>query len=80
MKNAVLKLIVKHFNIKGFMSEMVADVLDEALEKMVQDSKNPYDNVAKASLYPVVEEKLLEVIEDKLDLEKILGLKDEAKA
>ena len=59
---------------------MVADVLDEALEKMVQDSKNPYDNVAKASLYPVVEEKLLEVIEDKLDLEKILGLKDEAKA
>jgi len=78
MKQKVLKLVVKYFNIKGFMSEMVADVLDEALEEMVQDSKNPYDNIAKASMYPVIEEKLLEVIDKKLDLEVILGLKDEA--
>lgn len=77
MKRKVLELIVKHFNIKGFMSEMVADVLDEALEKMVQDSANPYDNVAKASLYPVVEEKLLEVINEKLDLRQLLKLDEE---
>jgi len=60
------------------MSEMVADVLDEALQKTVDDSKNPYDDLAKASLYPILEEKLLEVIEDKLDLEKILKLNEEA--
>ena len=77
MKNKVLKLVVKHFNIKGFMLEMVADVLDEALDKVVADTKNPYDDMAKASLYPLIEAELLKVIEDKLDLEKIFKL-DEA--
>ena len=77
MKNKVLLLVVKYFNIKGFMSEMVCEVLDEALDKVVKDTANPYDDMAKASLWPLLEGEAKKVIEDKLDLSKLLKL-DEA--
>jgi len=72
MKNKVLALVVKYFNIKGFMSEMISEVIDEALDKVVADSANPYDNMAKASLWPLLEKEALKVVEEKMDLTKIL--------
>jgi len=81
MKNKLLKLVIKYFNIKGFITEVVTEVLDEALEKVVVGTKNPLDNVAKAALWPVLEEEAVKLIEEKLDMSKILGMEeDEAKA
>ena len=78
MKNKILMMVVKYFNIKGFMSEMITEVMDEALEKVVVGTANPLDNMAKAALWPVLEVEAQKLIEEKLDLAKIFGL-DEAK-
>ncbi len=56
---------------------MITEVMDEALEKVVQGTVNPLDNMAKAALWPVLEEEAKKLIEEKLDLAKIFGL-DEA--
>ena len=76
MKNRILKMVVKYFNIKGFMSEMVTEIADEALEKVVQGSINPMDNMVKAALWPVLEEEIQKLIEEKLDLAKIFKLEE----
>jgi hypothetical protein len=55
MKTKIFKLIVKYFNLKQFLKDMVNEVLDEALEKVVQSTATPFDNAAKAALYPEVE-------------------------
>lgn len=77
MKNKLLKLVVKYFNIKGFMSEMVTEVMDEALTKVVADTANPYDDMAKASLWPLLEKEAVKVIEEKMDLVKVFKLDEE---
>ena len=77
MKEKILKLIVKYLNVKGLLTELVTEVVDEALDKVVADSSNPYDNMAKAAMWPVMEAELAKQIEEKVDLEKILGLKKE---
>jgi len=74
MKNKVLKLVVKYFNIKGFITEIITEVVDEALDKVVAGTKNPLDDMAKAALWPVLEEEAKKVVEEKLDLEKLFKL------
>jgi hypothetical protein len=76
MKNKILSIVVKHFNIKGFMSEMITEVLDEALDNVVKGTKNPMDDMAKAALWPVLEEEAKKLIEEKLDLAKIFKLEE----
>lgn len=76
MKTKLLKLLVKYFNLKGLATELVTEVLDETLEGVVNNTSTPFDNMAKASLWPVVEEEAKKVIEAKLDLNKLLGLEE----
>lgn len=78
MKKRILTMLVKYFNLKGFLTEMVTEVADEALEEVVQDSANPYDNMAKAAMWPTMEEKLAEVIAKKVNVEKWLGLEEDS--
>jgi len=79
MKNKLLKLVVKYFNLKGFISDIITEVVDEALDKVVQGTKNPMDDMAKAALWPILEDEAKKIIEEKLDLEKLFGLDEEAK-
>lgn len=80
MKKRLFKLIVKYVNVKGLLKDLVKEELDEILEKAVQSSKTPFDNMAKASLWPVIEEELAKAIDEKIDLEKWLGIKEEKQA
>jgi hypothetical protein len=79
MKTKIFKLIVKYFNLKQFLKDMVNEVLDEALEKVVQSTATPFDNAAKAALYPEVEKALGEIIEEKVNVEKWLGVEEASK-
>lgn len=79
-KKKVFQLIVKYFNVKGFLTEMVTEVVDEALDGVVKDSSNPYDDMAKAAMWPVMEKELASQIEKRVDVEKWLGLKEEVAA
>lgn len=77
MKKRFFKLIVKYVNIKGLLKDLVKEELDELLSKAVASTKTPFDDMAKASLWPVIEEEADKLIEEKVDLEKIFGLKEE---
>lgn len=74
LKVKALTLVVESIDLQKLAKGLVSEILDEALDDLVNDTKNPYDNVVKASLYPVLEAKLIEAIDKNLDLKKILGL------
>jgi hypothetical protein len=52
-KEELIKLLLKRFDIEGLVSEDLIDgLLKSALDKMVAESSNPYDDMAIAALYP----------------------------
>lgn len=76
MKEKILRLLIKRLDVKGLAIDLVADIVDEALEKLVKDSSNPYDNQVKSLLWPLIEAEVIARVE-KIDLEKLLGLGDD---
>jgi hypothetical protein len=70
----VLELVVKYLDLKGLVKEVIAEVADEALKKAVADSENTYDDMAYAALWPVMEKEALKLIDEKLDMSKLLGV------
>ena len=43
------------------------EVLEPALDEIVQDSKNPFDNMAKAALYQPLEDVIKKKIDEAVD-------------
>lgn len=78
MKDKILRTLLKYIDIKGLLKEAIDEHLDEALQKVVDDSSNPVDNTVKALVYPPLEKELLNIIDEKFDIEKILGLDENA--
>lgn len=74
MKNEILLLVVKHFNVSGFVMDVVGDVAEKALDKLVADSSNTYDNALKPLLWPLLEKEAVAWAEKNLDLKKLFKL------
>lgn len=53
-KQLIKEAVFRNFNFEGFVVDALDLVLKPALDKMVADSENPYDDVAVAALYPVL--------------------------
>lgn len=50
------KLLAKtHIDLEGFINGTLDEVLEPALQKVVDDSSNPFDDVMMAALWPVLE-------------------------
>ena len=77
MKEKLLKVLVKSIDLKELANGIIDEVIEEALKKAVADSSNAYDDMAYAALWPVMEKEAKKLIEEKLDLEELLGLKSE---
>jgi len=78
MKDKLLRMIFKYINIKGLLLDLIDNVLEEAVMKAVKKSTTKIDDAYAPIFYPILEVELLKVIDEKLDIEKLLGLKDEA--
>lgn len=61
-KDQLIELLKKNLNIGGLVADVLDDVLEPALKKVVADTSNPFDDVLMASVYPVLEEKLKEEV------------------
>ncbi len=72
MKDKLLKILVQSIDLKGLANALVDEVIEESLKKVVADSANTFDDMALAALWPMLESEVKKLIEDKLDLEKIL--------
>ena len=66
MKEKLKEIALKNFNIAGFGVDLLDLILEPALEEMVKDSSNPYDDMAKAALYPVLAPILKKLLEEKV--------------
>jgi len=72
-KKALMILVEKHLDIPGLMVDVLEGVLEPALDKMVADSSNPYDDALKMALYPALKPILLAQVAkmwDKVDGEE----------
>lgn len=77
MKKELLEVLVKSVDLKKLANGIIDEVIEEALKKVVADSKNTFDDMAMGALWPVLEVEVKKLVEEKLDLAKILKL-DEA--
>jgi hypothetical protein len=65
---SVLKGKIKiKVSIKPIVSDLVDKVLEPALEKVVQDSKNPLDNILKAAIAPALEAEIKRLAGEQVD-------------
>ena len=64
-KQKAIEVAMKHINIPGLLIDELELVLKPALDKVVADSANPYDDMAMAALYPVLKPALEKAIQDK---------------
>ncbi len=79
-KEKMIEILIKRIDLPGAFADIVSEVLEPALDKMVADSSNPYDDMAKAALFPMLEtaikgeiEKLWDKLQGKDEEEKIEG-------
>lgn len=71
-KKALFASIVNNINAPALLSDILKQILDPALEKIVQDSSNPFDNMLKAAIYPALEAELLKLAKEQW--EKLLAV------
>lgn len=53
--------------IKPVVHKIIDQVIEPALDKLVADTKTQFDDIAKASVYPGLEAKAKEVIDEKIE-------------
>lgn len=54
-KEKLLPLVAKHIDMPGLIADILSEVAKPALQKVVDDSENKFDDVAMAALYPALE-------------------------
>ena len=55
----ILKASVKiKIAVKPILNRVIDEVLEPALQKIVDDSSNPFDNILKASIYPALSKEI----------------------
>lgn len=74
MKKELIKALVESIDLKSLANAIVDNVIEEALKKVVADSANTIDDIVMASLWPLLEKEVKQMIEEKLDIAKILKL------
>lgn len=63
-KNQILGIVKKNINLGGLAADLLDEALEPALQKVVDDSSNPYDNMLMVSAYPILEKELKIKIEE----------------
>ena len=66
MKEELVKILLKNISIEGIVVDGIDLVLEPALKKVVADSANPFDDMLMASVYPILEKELKEMLAEKL--------------
>lgn len=62
----VKSILLENINLSGIAAGIIDEVLEEALNKVVADSSNPFDDMLMESVYPILEKELKALINEKL--------------
>lgn len=66
-REKLLEIVKKNINLKGIVGDLMLELLEPALDRVVEKSDNPFDNMAKAALYPIFEAEIKKLLEEKID-------------
>lgn len=66
-KNEIINLVLKNVNVPGLAFDLIDEVLEKALQKVVDNSSNKFDDMLMAAIYPTLEKELKELIQKKYD-------------
>jgi hypothetical protein len=58
----VKEVLLPNVNIEGIVASILVKVLDPALQKVVDSSTNPFDNMLKAAVLPELEAAIKEEV------------------
>ena len=67
MKEQLLKALLDNINLEGMAFDIIDNVLEDALKRVVADSENTLDDMLMASIYPILEKEMKSLISEKLD-------------
>jgi len=67
MKKALVQIVKDNINLGGIASDVLDEVLEPALKKVVADTSNPLDDMLMASIYPVLEAELKKLVEEQIN-------------
>lgn len=73
MKDQIIKILLESVDLKKLACGVVDEIVEESLRRAVAKSDNKIDDAVMAALWPVIEREIKELINDKLDLAKILS-------
>ena len=62
----VKDILIENVDLGGIAFGIIDDVLEEALQKVVADSSNPFDDMLMASVYPILEAELKKLITEQI--------------
>lgn len=65
MKDQLREIALKNINVKGMALDILDDIIEEALQRVVDNTSNPYDNMIKDLLWPLVRAELARVLDEK---------------
>ena len=71
-KAELMKAVAKNINLPGLVEAVLKQVVEPALDKLVADTTNPFDNMAKAAMYPTLEAELNKLAKEQWA--KLLGV------
>lgn len=74
IKKDALSVIIDSIDLKKLASGMLTKVVSKALDNVVAKTENSFDDMAKAALWPLLEAEVNKIIEENLDLKKILNM------
>lgn len=60
----ILEIVKKNINLGGLVADTLDEVLEPALKKVVEKTENKFDDALMATLYPLLEKEIKELIED----------------
>jgi len=66
-KAKLLEMVKNNVNLSGMFVDLLDELLEPALQKVVDSTENPFDNMAMTTLYPVLEKEMKKLVAEKLD-------------
>lgn len=65
-REKLIAMVKKNIDINGIVVDLLDELLEPALQRIVDSTENPFDNMLM-SVYPILEQELKEAVKEKLD-------------
>jgi hypothetical protein len=65
IKEKMKNILLANVNVSGVALGVLDDIIEEALQRVVDNTSNPYDNMIKDMLWPLVRAEIARLLDEK---------------